>query len=261
MTNSYHPNQLLFLLGLLITCLSFSCEDDDDTSATDDLSINTLTFVDEFVIPADEISGQTTGGLSSIDFHNGLYYMICDDANAPVRFYTATFTLTNDEIQDFSIQDQVEFTQTDGSSFPSGTVDPEALRYEPNGDYLVWTSEGFVNDGVDPSFRTATSSGVSRDEFSLPSRYQVDTTSGRGPRHNGVIEGLSLRLDGNGYWLGMELPLEQDGPAPTTTDTDSPVRILSVDRDGNAIREFAYELDPVVRPGGFSVNGLVELLE
>lgn len=260
MKNLLSKAGLLFLA--LTLCFFSACEDDDDPPVSIDPAITSLRFLNEVVIAPDTIDGSVVGGLSGIDRNDDTYYLISDDGNTPTRFYTASFDVTSTGIQNFSLDTQVEFLQEDGTSFPSGAVDPEAIRYVADGGgYLVWTSEGSINNGVDPSVRTAMPDGSSRAVFDVPANFRADATDGRGPRHNGVMEGISLSADGNGFWLGMELPLEQDGPAPTTTDTDSPVRITYMSKSGEAGRQFAYELDPVVREGGFTVNGLVELLE
>ncbi|MEL6356295.1 MAG: esterase-like activity of phytase family protein [Bacteroidota bacterium] len=259
---SYQTMRLSLLVLFGATCFLAGCDDDDNGGGgPDPLVINSLTYVDEFVIAPDTLNGNVIGGLSSIDYNNGTYYMISDAASAPIRFYTATIDFNDDSISTVNITGEVEIKDTNGSSFADGQADPEAIRYEPANDRLVWTSEGFINSGVDPFVRTTNAQGTWLETFTLPDAFNVQTDPDLGPLNNGVIEGLSRSVDGDGYWLAMELPLKQDGPAPMITDTESPVRILYMDRaSGNFGRQFAYELDPVVRPGGFMVNGVVEIL-
>jgi len=163
-----------------------------------------------------------------------------------------------------SILSQTELLDTDGMPFASGQADPEAIRFDVNSGNIVWASEGYSNGvEVDPFVREATIDGTYISEFTLPSLFEADSTADQGSRNNGVFEGLSLSVNGDGYWVGMELPLVQDGPAPIFgSDTDSPVRIAYIDRNsGTYGRQFAYELEPVERDGGFTVNGVVEVLE
>ncbi|MEL6143563.1 MAG: esterase-like activity of phytase family protein, partial [Bacteroidota bacterium] len=244
---SYQTMRLSLLVLFGATCFLAGCDDDDNGGGgPDPLVINSLTYVDEFVIAPDTLNGNVIGGLSSIDYNNGTYYMISDAASAPIRFYTATIDFNDDSISTVNITGEVEIKDTNGSSFADGQADPEAIRYEPANDRLVWTSEGFINSGVDPFVRTTNAQGNWLETFTLPDAFNVQTDPDLGPLNNGVIEGLSRSVDGDGYWLAMELPLKQDGPAPMITDTESPVRILYMDRaSGNFGRQFAYELDPV----------------
>ncbi|PRX56557.1 esterase-like activity of phytase family protein [Flagellimonas meridianipacifica] len=257
-------NRLLQVIGLTTLFLLGSCAFIDDFSGgkTDDLE---LKFVDEFVIPDDTMFQNTLiGGLSGIDYALGTWYLIADDPNN-ARFYNATISYDMDGFIDISINGVNELLDNTGSSFGGGTVDPEAIRFD-NGN-LVWTSEGNINNGVDPFVRVANLTGAYVSGTNLPSRYQAFIgDAARGPRQNGTFEGITLSYDKMGYWVTMELPLVEDGPAPTTQDTDSPIRISYIDRaSGNFGKEFAYELDPVVRPAAngstFELNGVVELLQ
>ncbi len=223
-----------------------------------------LIFIDEYVIPdGQEYGGTIFGGISGIDHVDGTWYMISDDPATP-RFYTAAMDYDRDGFKSVELTSVVELKDKGGESFAAGTVDPEALRVF--GGNVVWTSEGNVNNGVDPFVRRATLEGSFINETILAERYKVATDGSKGPRHNGVFEGVSLSVDSQGFWVNMELPLIQDGPAPTLQDTESPVRFVYIDKNTGAFgKEIAYELDPVVRPAAngtsFELNGVVELLE
>ncbi len=257
-------NRLLKVFGLTALVLTASCAfvDDFTGGGNDDIELN---FIDEFVIPDGEMFQNTlVGGLSGIDYALGTWYLIADDPNN-ARFYNATISYGIDGFNDVVINGVNELLDNSGTSFEQGTVDPESIRFD-NGN-LVWTSEGNINNGVDPFVRVATLGGAYVSGANLPSRYEVFTGgAARGPRQNGTFEGVTLSYDGNGYWVTMELPLLEDGPAPTTQDTDSPIRIAYIDAaSGNFEKEFAYELNPVVRPAAndtsFELNGVVELLQ
>ncbi len=261
----------LLSIAILLFASFTSCEeledflDDviDDENTPENVTISSLEFIGESVIPAGELfEGVEVGGLSSIDYVSGTYYVISDAPSAPIRFYTMDLTFDENSFSDVSILGQVELLNPSGNSFGDGEADPEGIRFDPETNSIVWTSEGFVNNLVDPFIREASLDGAYIRDFNVPSLFLADTTVGIGPRNNGSFEGICLSVDGKGYWAAMELPLEQDGPAPVFgMDTESPVRIAFVDRSGNFGRQFAYELDPVVRDGGFTLNGVVEILE
>ena len=253
------------LLALGVSgALFFACRDDDESSI---ITISQLNFIGEQVIAdGTEFQGEIIGGLSSIDYSNGIYYIISDAASAPIRFYTATLDFDASSFTGVSIQSQVELLNTQAQSFGDNQADPEGIRFDPATGNLVWISEGFSNASaeVNPFVREASTTGQFVREFSLPSLFQADTSmTESGFRNNGVFEGISLSNDGQGYWVGMELPLIQDGPAPVFgMDTESLVRIAFINRTtGQFGRQFTYDLGPVVRDGGFTVNGLVEILE
>ncbi len=115
--------------------------------------INKLKLLDVYELPHNLIYNNTTvGGLSGIDYDasNDRYYMICDDRSAinPARYYTAKITINQKQI------DTIYFTGVDflidekGQLYPSNkqdpkrTPDPEALRYNPITQQMIWSSEG-----------------------------------------------------------------------------------------------------------------------
>ncbi len=210
-----------------------------------------------------DFAGTTIGGLSSIDYANGKYYMISDDANAPIRFYEGNLDFDNNSFSSVEVTATATIQDEGNQAFLAGTVDPEGLRVL--GDRLIWISEGNINNGVSPSFREMTSTGEYVQTFSIPTQFEVTAEEGRGPRQNGTFEGLSLDASEEGVWVAMELPLRQDGPAPSLNPANSPVRISHFAGTDMALQsQFVYLLDPVAEPpqapSTFSVNGLVEIL-
>lgn len=253
-------NGLLKVTAILAALSTTSCENLDDFLGGGQTADKKLIYIDEFVIPdAQDFEGTVFGGISGIDYADGTWYMISDDPNSP-RFYTADIDFDTDGFNFLDLQTVVLFKNDRIEPLNDGLNDPEAIRLD--GNRIVWTSEGNINTNLPPSVNYATLEGVFSGAAILPEKYEPSGTETEGPRQNGVFEGISLSIDGNGYWVNMELPLIQDGPAPGLEDTDSPVRFAYIDKNsGEFGKEFAYELDPVVRPGGFQVNGVVELLE
>jgi len=253
------------IIVLSLSLILFSCSDDNtDNNMNTGTTISGFKFIGEQIIPDGTLfEGEVIGGLSSIDYNNGTYYIISDAPNAPIRFYTATLDFNETKFSSVNISSQVELLNKQGSSFDDKQVDPEAIRFDPISGNIIWTSEGFANDQVDPFVREADVRGKFIKEYTLPTIFKATTATETGIRNNGVFEGLSLSLDGKGYWVAMELPLKQDGEEPVFgSDTNSKVRIAYIDRaTGKFGRQFTYDLGQVKRDGGFTVNGLVEVLE
>ncbi len=260
-------NFTLEILGLVMFTTIVSCEHIDDFIGQGGAANNSVTnieFVDEHVLPDESMyAGTSVGGLSGIDYADGKWYMISDDPNAPIRFYTADIQLNKNGFEHVTINGVTELLNGSNLPFADGEIDPEAIRVTPGGSVL-WSSEGNVKEGVDPFVRIASLDGTYMSSIALDEKFKVSEDENQRPRHNGVIEGLSVSYDKNGYWASMELPLVQDGPEPVVEDTDSPVRIAYINSSGAFGKEFAYELDPIARKfdeSSFTVNGVVEILE
>lgn len=257
-----------FTIALSLLLFFNACDKIDDFKGGESSSETTISgfnFIGEQIITDGEmLNGQVIGGLSGIDYCDGTYYLISDDPNAPIRFYKASLEFDENSFDKVTINSQVELLDENGNSFDSREVDPEAIRFDKKLGTIVWTSEGYANNGVDPFVRQASIDGKYVGEFSLPTIFKADTTrTDMGIRNNGVFEGLTLSANNSGYWVGMELPLIQDGEEPVFgIETDSKIRIAYINRKtGKFGKQFTYPLGPVVRDGGFTVNGLVELLE
>lgn len=243
-----------------------------------EISISRLAFIGEVVLPANmEFEGTTVGGLSGIDYWNGIYYLISDDngsasddVNGQARAYTATLHFDANRFYQVRLTGVIPLNDTlhqgIAQPFAPGTVDPEAVRVDPNNGNLIWANEGQIKLGLNPQIREIDIAGTLIRTLPLHDMFQIDTTGKTGPRHNVVFEGLSVAISGDGFWLAMEGPLIQDGEEPEMEDTDSPIRVSLINREtGGLVRQFAYELDPVAiregTKGVFSVNGVVDVLE
>ncbi len=256
---------------LPIVALYWSCSSNNTADPTPSVSnqntISAISFIDEFVIPIQEIESVPIGGFSGIDYQNGKWYIICDTSTPPIRYYEADISYDKNGFQKVTVTAMREIKDVSGNSLAEGVVDPEAIRYNSISSTILYTSEGSINSGIDPALIEISVDGNQIKSFTLPDNFKANTNDDlTGPRHNGVLEGLSLSFDNKGYWVSFELPLIEDGPEPTTTDTESPVRITFINKTtGVAERQFAYELDPVAREAtfgtSFEVNGLVEIIE
>ena len=238
---------ILFLCIIIIGCKSV------DVKYNEPLKFK---FLDEYILPENVLVDSTlVGGLSGIDYHNGLYYLVCDDAFNP-RFYKANIELNNTEILNITIEDVIKIK--DSSKY----LDLEAIRYDSRTNLILITSEGHIKKKKQPLFISVNETGDIKDNFKIPPAFHPNSV--QEPRQNGTFEGLSISYDRKGYWIAMELPLVIDGPEPQLEKLNSPVRITYINsKTKEAEKQFGYLLDPIAKKplGDFSVNGLSEILE
>jgi len=241
--------RIIFLISCL---LIFGCK---SASVTVSHEIK-LNFLDEFILPSDlTIDGDLVGGLSGIDYKNGKFILVCDDADSP-RYYEAIIDINDGKISSIDVQKVVRIADT------VHYLDLESIRFDSNSNQLLLTSEGHINMQKHPMFFSVNSEGILKNNFDIPSEFYSNSV--QKPRHNGTLEGLCNSVDGKGYWIAMELPLEVDGPEPDTIRTNSPVRITFIDASSKkSEKQFAYKLALIAKPpkGNFAVNGLTEILE
>ncbi|GAA3385057.1 esterase-like activity of phytase family protein [Cryptosporangium minutisporangium] len=259
----------LLLLGLLAT-VGCSPTATDPASAPSAAPKPGLTFLGATTLPrASQVEATTVGGLSGIsrDPRTGTYYLISDDRSErdPARFYTATVTVTADDVQ-ARLTGTKPLRRADGSTFPSlasGEVppDPEGIAVDPRSRNLYWVDEGERSDFLEnPSVRVATPTGKFVRELEIPQSLRID--SGTGPRRNQALEGVSFTPDGRQLFTAMEEPLRQDGPNPTA-EAGAPTRITRYDA-GRLAAQYLYPLEPLFaeprEPDSAATNGLSDLV-
>ena len=205
------------------------------------------------------------GGFSGIDrVNDSTYYIISDDRSvkSPARFYVLSFHYDSAAITERPTS-VVTMRDRGGQPYPPGSVDPEAIRYDRSSNTLWWTSEGDERLAINPSIREMELDGSFVRELPLPPMFMFNTGDRRGPRANGVFEGMSISADGSTLIVSTEDPLRQDGPAISHTTT-SPVRISFLDRaSGALVRQIAYVPERATTPPSDTVesgNGVVEVL-
>lgn len=236
-------------------------------------------FLGEQVVPFGlDFSGTTVGGLSSIDYdpRTGEYALISDDRSgiAPARFYTARIPVTRRGLGPVSFTGTHPFLRPDGTPYPplaaddpalpqnARTVDPEELRVDPwTGDYF-WSQEGERSAAlIDPSIRQATRDGRHVRDLPIPANERM--VPGSGPRHNGVLEGMTFAGLGTLVVSALERPLLQDGPDPTI-ERGALTRVTVQTRAGRVMAQYAYPLEKVFAtptpPTAFADNGVSALL-
>ena len=87
----------------------------------------------------------------------------------------------------------------------------------------------------------------------------------KGPRQNGVLEGMTFADNYKKLFVNVEEPLYEDAPRADTSDNNAWIRILQFDvATRKNTRQFAYKLEPVAYPafpaGAFKINGVPDIL-
>jgi hypothetical protein len=268
------------LLFSAVIFISFSCSTTKKLSQVT-ANINSITYLGTYNIPFNlKYKNTTVGGLSGIEYdtNKDLYYLICDDRSEknPARFYTAKIFVTQKGIDSVAFTDVKYMLQPDGGVYPDNkqnrfkTPDPEAIRHNPQNNYLVWSSEGErivkTNDTVltDPSVLMIRPNGKYMDSFALQPLFKMKASE-NGPRRNSVFEGMSFADNYKTLYVNVEEPLYEDGPRADAADNDAFIRIIKFDvADKKASGQFAYKLEPVAYPAKpeneFKINGVPDIL-
>ncbi len=245
-------NFFLRISFILISSFIFGCKS-VKTVNNENLKVK---FLSEYILPESIFVNNTqVGGLSGIDFYDGTYYLVCDDSDNP-RIYEASITLDNTQISKVNVDKVLLIKST------SDFLDLESIRFDGQSNTILLTSEGHIFKKKDPLFFSVNESGDIKDRFAIPESFKANSL--QKPRHNATLEGLCIDFNKKGYWLGMELPLEVDGPEPQLEITKSPVRITFINSETKKPeKQFGCYLDPIAKKplSNFSVNGLTDLLE
>lgn len=240
-----------------------------------------LRLIDVYTIPHNFSFKKTTvGGLSGIDYDAGSqsFYAICDDRSdlQPARYYRFKVSYTDKKIDTVEFLDAISLLQPNGTTYPSArenpslTPDPEAIRYNPKTNELVWTSEGerriTEKDTIlqDPTIHFITQSGKHTRSIQLPAGLHIQKTE-NGPRRNGVLEGASFSDNYKKLFVSLEEPRYEDGPQANLTPNEAWTRIYTFKTStGKNTAQYAYKLDPVAYApnpqGSFMVNGIPDIL-
>lgn len=270
----------LIVFGLSV--LLFACTATKNSQQQPTISsISALKLLGEIDVPHNlQFKNTTIGGLSGIDYDsaNNLYYLICDDRSSinSARLYTAKLFTSTKGIDSVAFVDVTFLHQQNGTLYPNSkqnptkTPDPEAIRYNPITKQLIWTSEGErivkKNEIVlaNPVITTITTDGKYIDTFKLPSQLSMQAME-KGPRQNGVLEGLTFTNNYKQLYVNVEEPLFEDGPRAMLTDTTAWIRIFKYDvKTKKQLKQYTYKLDPVAYPAtpadAFKINGVPDIL-
>ncbi len=261
----------LFVSGLAVSAQGTPEATPVATPAAEPLGV--VSVVASATVPNDlMVDGTLVGGLSGIDYdpESGQWIVLSDDRSdsAPARSYALDLAYDETAISTLELTAATTLLQANGEPYPNaeagGNVpDPEAIRFDPLSDAIWYTSEGSYELDIDPF---VAASGADGQFIAAPTLPEIFAMSGGaaaeelGPRENLVFEGLSFSADGQSLWLAMEGPLFEDGE-PSTFESTSLTRITNLDRAGNVLGQYAYELDTLpVEPTAFATMGVTEIL-
>jgi len=226
-----------------------------------------------------DFKGTAIGGLSGIDYDSekDIYYLISDDRSAinPARFYTAKILLNTKGIDTVQWIATYPMLQSNGTTYPNSkqdpahTPDPEAIRYNARTKELLWTSEGERivrgNSVVleNPAITRISMEGKYIDTFPLPANLIMHATE-KGPRQNGVLEGLTFDKNFETLYVNVEEPLYEDGPRADVTPNNAWIRIYQYDvASKKNTAQYAYHLEPIAYPAtpadAFKINGVPDI--
>lgn len=233
-----------------------------------------LQLIGQYSIPLKaQFNGTTIGGLSGIDYDpkKDLYYIISDDGSKidPARIYKARIYLGEKGIDTVQFLSVTTLLNQKGIPFLPATIDPEAIRYFPARDQIVWSSEGErikkINEWTlrDPSVLFSDQEGKLVDSFLLPANLHMSSLE-KGPRNNSSFEGITFDRQYRSLFVNVEEPLFEDGVQASTGDTSAWTRIIRFDaRTHKPIAQYAYKVDPVAYPAqpsnAFKINGVSEI--
>lgn len=204
--------------------------------------------------------------------------MISDDPSTKgsARFYTAKIAINEKGIDSIQIIGVTALLNPQGIFFADITkdrfhsADVEAMRYDATRDELIWSSEGqrFIRDGKqelqDPVIIIMNRNGHYKDSFALPENMHIQAEE-KGPRHNGVFEGISFDENYSHVYVSVEEPIYEDGPRAGGGDSTAWIRILKYNRKlKHSVAQYAYQIDPIPYPanppGAYKVNGVSDIL-
>ena len=219
-----------------------------------------LNFLSEYVLK-DTVSFKNSliGGLSGLDYSNGFYYFVVDDAKTP-RFLKGNINIEKRKIKGINFEEVVVLKDSNTNFYNENTLDLESIFVDEEKQHINFSSEGAIRKGRRPTIFTTDFSGKFISEYPLPKSLQ----NLENIKHNGVLEGSSKAIAEKGFWSVMEAPLREDGEEPTFTKTQSPVRITYFDAASEkATKQFAYQLEEITKPakGDVNLNGVTAILE
>jgi hypothetical protein len=255
------------LFGIIVFLTS--CE----SRAAQRVFLNTsLEFLGEYRIPNNlKIDGVPVGGLSGLTFdrQRGVFYAISDDRSiqGPARFYTLQVNLdSKSQLQDVKILQATTLKGADGKTYPTGSIDPEAIAISPRSTVFV-ASEGDRNAGIPPMIgEFDLNTGQLKQQLKLPDRYLPDKEGKRGVQSNLAFESLTIASAGAAtdplyLFTATEDALIQDQAKSTNGSNIGPIqnRWLQylVSEQSGPLAEYAYQLDSP--PLGAIEHGLSEV--
>lgn len=259
----------IFTLFYLINCTAISQGNNPQ-----------LSLLDIYEIPFETTFQQTkVGGLSGIDYDKSekKFYIISDDRaeQNKARIYEANILLKENKI-DTILFKKVIYLKNQNQQFfesskknPLKSIDPEDLRFNTKTKTIVWISEGerIVNDDKiilqNPSIFEINLEGNFIEKYQLPPILYISAQE-KGPRRNGVLEGLSFNKNFTKLYANIEEPLYEDGQRSDVKSCGI-IRFFEFDaKTKKNTNQYFYPLEPIAKipnpKDGFAVNGVSAIL-
>mgnify|MGYP005990177829 CR=1 FL=1 len=240
----------LYLL-LVVSYLLVSCHSKKETK---------LIFLDEYIIEDSlVVDNAIVGGLSGVDYANGSYFFIVDDARNP-RFIESKIKIDEKKIASIEFIKTTLIKDSTSTFYNTNSLDLESIFLDEETQEITVISEGSIRRNKQPSVFSTTLKGKLKSVYKLPKSFKNNSHI----KHNAVFEGSSKAIDKKGFWVSMEGPLTVDGEDPSFQKSSSPIRITYFDKETKtATKQFAYQLEHITKPakGKVNLNGATAILE
>ena len=259
----------IFLVFFLASC-----------SAIPKQRIPQLSLLDVYEIPFETQFQETkVGGLSGIDYDKkeDSYYIISDDRsdNDKARIYEAKIKFNNEKIENIAFEKVIYLKNEKQELFESSKInpiksaDPEDVRFNPKTNTIVWSSEGerMMNGETailqNPSMFEMNKDGKFLESYHLPAILNMNKEE-KGPRRNGVLEGLTFNSNFSKLYVNVEEPLYEDG-AKADLNSGGIIRFFEfVTKTKRNTNQYFYPIDPIAKApnpeNAFAVNGVSAIL-
>jgi hypothetical protein len=114
-----------------------------------------------------------------------------------------------------------------------------------------------------PAITRISLNGKYIDTFPLPANLLMRATE-KGPRQNGVLEGLTFDKNFKTMYVNVEEPLYEDGPRADIKPNNAWIRIYQYDvASKKNTAQYAYHLEPIAYPAtpetAFKINGVPDI--
>jgi hypothetical protein len=114
-----------------------------------------------------------------------------------------------------------------------------------------------------PAITSISTEGNYIDTFPLPANLIMHETE-KGPRQNGVLEGLTFDKNFQTLYVNVEEPLYEDGPRADVVPNNAWIRIYQYDvASKKNTAQYAYHLEPIAYPAApvdaFKINGVPDI--
>ena len=236
---------------LFFSILLASCADKSQTR---------LKFLDEFIVEDSLlVNNVVVGGLSGVDYLNGSYFFVVDDARNP-RFIESKININENKITAINFVKTTFIRDSSSTFYTENALDLESIFFDKENEEIVFVSEGSIRKNKQPNVFSTALNGKLKSVYKLPKRFKDNSNI----KHNAVFEGSSNSVDNKGFWVSMEGPLKNDGEDPTFKKKSSPIRITYFDKiTKKATKQFAYQLEHITKPakGKVNLNGATAILE